>query len=199
MLRLILLPGLVLAVGALAFTHRRAEAAERRLATIAGEIATRDVNVHCQGAVAAAVDVSSEAGSVMFDTQGRPSDTAELKRGICSALRQFERDRRKPAFACLARDDRCPNEVIRSAWAVQTLSHEAWHLAGELDEARTQCFGLQTTAYVAVRLGAEREEAQALATYLYRHVYPVMPANYRSAECRDGGTLDLRPETPVFP
>jgi hypothetical protein len=163
-LRLILVVGLVLALGALALTHRRAEAAERRLAAIASVIANRDVNVHCQGAVAAALDVSSEAGSVMFDADGRPADTAELKRGVCSALRRFERDRQKPAFACLARDERCPDEVIRSAWAVQTLSHEAWHLAGEVDEARTECFGLQTTAYVAVQLGAERHEAQALAS-----------------------------------
>lgn len=199
MLRLILVLGLVLAFGALALTHRRAEAAERRLATIASEIANRDVNVHCQGAVAAALDVSSEAGSVMFDADGRPADTAELKRSVCSALRRFERDRQQPEFACLARDDRCPDNVIRSAWAVQTLSHEAWHLAGEIDEGRTQCFGLQTTAYVAVRLGAEREEAQALASYLYRHIYPRMPDSYQSGECRDGGKLDLRPEITVFP
>lgn len=199
MLRLILLLGLVLSVSVLALTHRRAEAAERRLAVIASEIANRDVKVHCQGAVAAALDVSSEAGSVMFDADGRPADTAELKRGVCSALRRFERDRQKPEFDCLAGDKRCPDDVIRSAWAVQTLSHEAWHLAGELDEARTQCFGLQTTAYVAVRLGAERAEAQALATYLFRHVYPRMPDAYRSGHCRNGGALDLRPETAVFP
>lgn len=199
MARLALLTTLALLVGWLALNHRRAEASEGRLGAIASEIAKRPVWVHCQGAVGAALDVSGEAGSVQFDAEGRPASTAELKRGVCSALRRLPRERNAPEFDCLERDLTCPRDVIRSAWAVQTLAHEAWHLAGIRDEARTECYGLQTTAYVAERLGADFAQAQTLARYLYRYIYPRMPAGYVSGDCRDGGALDLRPETTDFP
>jgi hypothetical protein len=197
--RLVLVGILALLLCFLALRHQRAEAAERRLAAIASEIAQREVHVHCQGSVAAMFDISAEAGSVEFDAQGRPADTTKLKRSTCSALMRFERERKKAEFACLLRRTSCPNSVIRSAWSVQALAHEAWHLAGELDEARTECFGLQSTAYVAERLGADPTQAQALAAYLYERIYPRLPADYRSGHCRDGGALDLRPETAVWP
>ena len=199
MAKLALIVMLALFVGWLTLNHRRAEAAEHELGAIASEIAGRPARVHCQGAVGAVFDVSAEAGSVQFDAYGRPDDTTELKRGVCKALRRFERERTKPEFDCLRRVAACPPAVIRSAWAVQTLAHEAWHLAGIQAEARAQCFGMQTTAYVAERLGADGAQSQALAGYLYRHVYPRMPSDYRSSECRDGEALDLRPDTTVFP
>jgi hypothetical protein len=198
-LKLALVATLAFLLGFAALRHHRAEAAENRLAAIASEIAGRDVNVRCQGAVAAAFDIGAEAGSVRFDAAGRPSDTADLKRGTCSALARFPRERLRPEFACLPRGLACPDDVIRSAWSVQALAHEAWHLAGELDEARTQCFGLQSTAYVAERLGADPTQAQALAAYVYVRLYPRMPADYLSGHCRDGGALDLHPETSVWP
>jgi hypothetical protein len=199
MVKLALVATLVALACFLAFKHRRAEAAEHRLAAIASEIAHRPVHVDCQGAFAAALDVTAEAGSVEFDADGRPADTTKLKRSTCRALERFGRERRNPEFACLTRGVACPDDVIRSAWSVQALAHEAWHLGGEINEARTQCFGLQTTAYVAQRLGADRAQAQAVATYLYERIYPRMPAHYQSGDCRDGGALDLRPETAVWP
>jgi hypothetical protein len=42
------------------------------------------------------------------------------------------------------------SELIRSA---VTLAHEAYHVGGELNEKRAQCFGLQGAAHVAQRLG----------------------------------------------
>jgi hypothetical protein len=199
MIKLAVVATLVAVACLLGFKHHRAEAAEHQLEAIASAIARRSVHVDCQGAFAAAFDVSAEAGSVEFDADGRPSDTTELKRGTCAALARFDRDRTRPEFACLAQRATCPDHVILSAWSVQTLAHESWHLAGELDEARTQCFGLQTTAYVAHRLGADRVQAQALAAYVYERIYPRMPAEYRSDHCRDGGALDLRPQTTVWP
>ncbi|MGH2996091.1 MAG: hypothetical protein ACRDN6_04410 [Gaiellaceae bacterium] len=197
--RIALVAALALALGLLAWQHRRAEAAEGRLAAIASEVAGRDVGVSCQGRMGAVLDVSAEAGAVEFDADGRPADSTELKRGICTALERFPHERLRPEFRCLERDERCPQHVVASAWAVQTLAHESWHLRGERDEARTECFGLQTTAYVAGRLGAHAFQAQALALYLYKHVYPGMPQHYRSVECRDGGSLDLRPDSAVWP
>ena len=199
MFKLALIATLAFLLGFVALRHHRAEAAENRLAAIASEIAGRDVKVRCQGALAAAFDIGAEAGSVRFDAAGRPSDTAELKRGTCAALARFPREHLRPEFACLARALPCPDAVVLSVWSVQALAHEAWHLAGELDEARTQCFGLQSTARVAGRLGADRTRAQALAAYVYARLYPLMPAAYQSSHCHDGGALDLRPETSVWP
>jgi hypothetical protein len=198
-MKLALVALLALLLGFLAVRHQRAEAAERRLATIAAEIAGREVRVECQGAVAALFDVTSEAGSVQFDAHGRPTDTARLKRRTCSDLARFARDPDSAELACLWQRALCPEDVIRTAWSVQALAHEAWHLAGELNEARTQCFGMQSTAEVAERLGAEPAHARALAAYLYAHVYPRLPSDYRTGHCRDGGPLDLRPESAVWP
>jgi len=197
--RVLLLVLLASVAGVLLFTRHRAEAAEARLATAASELAGRPVRVHCQGVVGAALDVSSEAGSVRFDPAGRPSDTTELKRGVCTSLLRFRADVGQAAFACVVGGVPCPREVTRTVWAVHTLAHEAWHLAGERDEAATECLALQTTAQAAFLLGATPVEAQALARYVFLHLYPSLPAEYVSPECRDGGPLDLHPETRLFP
>ena len=196
----LLLTILLLAVGALlALSYQRGEAAEDELAAIAGEIAGRAVQVECQGLVGAAIDVSSEAGAVEFDAHGQPSDTAELKRGVCSSLRRFGRDVRRPEFACIRRGVPCPVDLMRSAWSVHTLAHEAWHLAGVTSEAVTECRALQTTAWTAEQLGATPTDAQLLAHYVAVHMYQSLPADYRSPHCRNGGALDLRPGTSLWP
>lgn len=199
MIRLLLL--VVLAAGACLFlvSRHNAQAAEARFADVAAEIARRDVRVHCQGVIGDALDVGAEAGSVQFDAGGRPSDTAELKRGVCASLRSFSADVADPDFDCVTHDRRCTKHVLRTMWAVHTLVHEAWHLAGEKNEAITECYALQTTAWAAERLGASPLGGQAIARYVTVHMYPDMPAHYRSPDCRDGGPLDLRPDSVVWP
>ena len=197
--RVLLLILLVVVGGLLALSYQRGEAAEDRLAVIAGELAGRKVHVSCQGFVGATIDVSSEAGAVEFDAHGRPSDTTELKRGVCTSLRRFEHDVGRAEFACVLRGIPCPKDLMRSVWAVHTLAHEAWHLAGVTSEAITECRALQTTAWTAVQLGATRREAHAVARYVALYMYPSLPADYQSPHCRDGGDLDLRPQTTIWP
>jgi hypothetical protein len=197
--RVLLLVLLASVAGLFLFNHRRAEAAESRLAVVASELAGRPVRVHCQGFVGAALDVSAEAGSVEFDAGGRPSDTAELKHGVCTSLAHFTRDLGRSAYTCVLRGTRCPHDVMRSVWAVHTLAHESFHLRGERDEAVTECLALQTTSGVAMRLGATPAEARAIADYVDRHLAPNLPAEYLSPACRDGGPLDLHPQTPAWP
>jgi hypothetical protein len=88
--------------------------------------------------------------------------------------------------------------VHRAALAVEALAHEAYHLAGVRDEAATQCYGLQAMRFVAGRLGLSAELAD---TYVRAAVarYPTLPEEYMSVQCREGGVLDLHPETGVFP
>jgi hypothetical protein len=51
----------------------------------------------------------------------------------------------------------------------------------------------------AARLGATPEQGQRLAAYQLDAGYELMPDRYRSGECRDGGTLDLRPRDTTWP
>jgi hypothetical protein len=191
---------LVAALAIYVFADRREAAAqEARLSAIASEIAGRPVEVRCQGRVSAAFDVSVESGSVRFDAGGRPADWTDLKRGICLSLRRFRSDYASDKFACLHDPLACDESVVRSVHALETLAHESWHLAGHVSEATTECYALQTIAFVAERLGAPRAQGEQLARAAFLGLYPRMPPEYHSAECRDGGALDLRPRSSVWP
>jgi hypothetical protein len=189
------------AVAAMGFylgPHRALETDEAELARIATVIAGRDVGISCPGTLASLTEVSAQDGSVVFSPEGKPADEAKLSGETCRTLRRFLHGS-VGGLDCLARPRRCPLEVREAAVAVNVLSHEAWHLAGVRDEAATQCYALQSNADTAVRLGAGREDAQAIARYILREVQPVLPADYRSSECYDGGPLDLRPGRSSWP
>ena len=49
----------------------------------------------------------------------------------------------------------------QTARAVAVLAHESWHLRGERDEGRTECFALQSGVDLARRLGATRRHGAA--------------------------------------
>jgi len=178
--------------------HRNLQADEAELAGIATVIAGRDVRISCPGTLATVTDVSTQDGSVFFSSEGRPADEAKLSGGTCTTLRKFLHGG-VAGLDCLARHGPCPVEVREAAIAVNVLSHEAWHLSGVRDEAVTQCYALQTNADTALRLGASRDDARAIASYVVREVQPRLPADYRSSDCFDGGPLDLRPERPSWP
>jgi hypothetical protein len=198
--KLALLVAVLLAlVGVAAVRHERGRRLEHRLAEVAGTIAGRRVAVHCQGLVGEAFDVSSEAGMVDFDAQGRPADRTVLKRSVCRALARFPHDVGTSAFECMVRDLPCPRRIEEEAFSVHVLAHESWHLRGFQDEATAECLALQTTADVAGRLGADFLHGAAVARFALEHVYPRMPDDYRSADCHDGGRLDLRPSLTAWP
>lgn len=90
----------------------------------------------------------------------------------------------------------------RTAHALVVLAHEAWHLYGERDEGRTECFALQSAVGLGQRLGLTEETARRMmrqqlvenqlrARGSLEYLVP--------ATCRDGGELDLYPNTTAFP
>jgi len=160
---------------------------EHRLARVASEIAGRKVGVHCPGLLERLVDVSSNAGTVYFDDEGRPADFTDLDEETCSTLDRFAEGR-------TGIDDE--REVAR---ALHVLAHESSHLAGVRDEAVADCYGLQRTALAAEDLGADPAEAELLARIALADRAVTAPPDYRSAECRDGGALDLDPSTSAWP
>jgi hypothetical protein len=167
---------------------------QRTLAAVAAELAGRPVAVRCPGFLTSLVRVRTEAGSVKFDGAGRPANSTELAPETCSALRHIDR----VDFTCLERGD-CTYKEFDVAWAAHTLAHESFHLRGFEAEAVAECYALQNTAFVAERLGVDAETAQRLQRWVYTDGYPNEPEEYRSDECRDGGRLDLRPQSASFP
>lgn len=90
----------------------------------------------------------------------------------------------------------------RTGRAVAVLAHEAWHLRGERDEGRTECFGLQSGVALGVRLGLDEGEARRLMRQQLteNQLRGLETLEYRvGPECRDGGELDLDPTSDAFP
>jgi hypothetical protein len=179
--------------------HERKNVLEHSLGAVATQLAERPVHVHCQGLTGDLVDVTAEAGTVWFDANGRPSDTTKLKRPICNALRRFRSDAAGSHFDCVVANVQCDKRAFEDVLAVHTLAHEVWHLRGIRDEAITECHALQTTAQAALLLGADPRQADAAALYSITWFYPREPSEYRTADCYNGGPLDLRPADPHWP
>jgi hypothetical protein len=90
----------------------------------------------------------------------------------------------------------------RTGRAIAVLAHEAWHLRGEGDEGTTECYALQSGVELGRRLGLTASTAAQLmreqltenqSRGLSSVEYVVPPG------CRDGGPLDLNPDTTRFP
>jgi hypothetical protein len=85
--------------------------------------------------------------------------------------------------------------------SIETLAHEPMHVAGVRNEAAAECFALQLTTVVANRLGAEVAFSYEIGKdYLpyYAAEQQENPA-YWSADCHDGGPLDIWPDAEGWP
>jgi len=160
----------------------RAEAGDR-LSGEAARIAGHPVTIRCDdsgdfvGAVQHADGVAVVGGRLAYLTPERCHDLYRLA---------FKND---VTFSQTAR-------------AIAVLAHEAWHLRGVRDEGTTECYALQSGVGIGRRLGLSEGTArqmmrQQLAENALRGG---ANAEYRvSPECRNGGSLDLNPETSQFP
>jgi hypothetical protein len=86
------------------------------------------------------------------------------------------------------------------SWAVSLLSHESMHVSGIDLEAAAECYGVQRIPATARTLGIDETNARILARRYWSRWYLTQDdPEYRSPECRDGGRLDLHPESNVWP
>ena len=200
MLRYLLLIGAAAGIAAYFFVIRAdIGETEDTLGALASQIAGRPVSVKCQGVVADAIDVSAAEGTVRFDPNGEPGDTAELRRSVCQELAEFPDTLSDQRYRCLVSPDPCPRDIVKRVVAVHTLTHEAWHLRGVLDERLTECYALQTGEGVAKSLGANPSLSRAIAVYYATERYTKLSSTYRSSLCRDGGRYDLKQGTRRWP
>jgi hypothetical protein len=180
-LGLLLVPALLLS-----WWESEDHSADVAMSHAASALAGRPVHVTCQRLTGTFVDAGAELGYVQWGPDGKPVDETVLKYDTCKHLYDWlGSDKQDPSF----------DEVV----AVHVLAHESEHLAGEHDESVAECYSVQTTAETAELLGATREQARALARRYWREVYPYMPDGYRNDQCKDGGALDLQPDTTDWP
>ncbi len=159
--------------------------AEQRFTTEASRIAGRKVRVYCDDAYAF-TGVGSDAAGVAFI----PRALAFLEPTICRSLYRI-------AF------EGAIGPRSEAAFAVTVLAHEATHLRGVRNEAETECYALQEGVELGRRLGLDASTARDLmVAQRARDLSDASVArlDYRlPAECRNGGSLDLRPNDPRFP
>jgi hypothetical protein len=86
--------------------------------------------------------------------------------------------------------------------ALAVLAHEAWHLRGLAAEGTTECYALQSGVEIGRRLGLSADSARNLMRrqLVENELRGRASPEYRiPPECRDGGRLDLDPESAEFP
>jgi hypothetical protein len=197
-----LVAALVLLAGAgwwLADRHDRV-VNQGRLGAIASEIAGRQVRVKCPGPIGRMMAPGDTAAGVVYlDAEGRVPDETRLFTRTCAELDALAEGRRATELACAERSTSCGEDVQALAWAVDTVTHEAFHLRGYLDEGVTECYAVQTMTRTAERLGATPAQARNLAVLHWESGLPEMPSQYHAPGCGNGEALDLRPDDPVWP
>jgi hypothetical protein len=179
---------------------------EDALSAVAGQLAGKPVHVHCQGFFGQLIDVSSNSGEVQFDRYGRPEPKTDLTRSVCGLLHRFRTSSTHPEIDCLLSFDWsrwsydpdsagwCPQRAMATAEAINTLTHESMHMHGWADEGTAQCFAIQEDAWTTHELGGTLQEGRAVASLILA-LQPGMPTEYQPGGCRNGGRLDLHPET----
>jgi len=176
---------------------------EAFLSDVSADVAGRPVTLHCETASEwrATEDASKVEGHLLgYVFEG--GRAVHLAPSLCYALHRLRYLHPHPDLSCLersvdAKEPLCSpraSELIRSA---VTLAHEAYHVGGELNEKRAQCWGLQGAAHVAQRLGIAPSVSDQMAWYAWK--FSEAPKSYDSPECREGGKLDLDPDSPTFP
>ncbi len=180
-----------------AWQFARREQNENRLALVASEVALRDVDVSCPGFWTRLVEVTPNSGWVDFDEHGRPSDETSLSASTCSSLERVWRGE-QGSFACLLGGG-CDQKTLAAVSGIVTLAHESWHLRGITNEARTQCYAVQTTEAVARALGVGAADARAIAMRVALDDARSPEGEYHSSHCRPSGAYDLRPGTSAWP
>lgn len=153
-------------------------ALDTRLGHAASKLIGVHVQVNCQTLTGSALDIGRELGYVKWGPDGVPEHQTLIKHDQCNDLDAYlNSSKQQPSAA----------QIL----AVHVLTHESMHMSGITSEAIAECDAMQRDTAMAEDLGAGPAAAHALAVSYWRVVYPNMPDNYTSPDCRPGGALDL--------
>jgi hypothetical protein len=183
-------PLLVLGVAAALFywPTLRTDMAAARAGRVASGVVGEKVEYTCGSVLNIFFDRETDMalGYVRWGEDG-PEKRSKLRHEICSWLLEYLAD---------------PNDLRgekrqHKVFAVHALSHEARHMAGEMNESRADCQALQRNLLFARAFGATEDAARELAVAYWQEFYPHMPPGYNSTDCRPGGPLDEKlPSSP---
>jgi hypothetical protein len=73
------------------------------------------------------------------------------------------------------------------------------HVHGWSDDTHAECYGVQVIPEVAEWLGRTPAEGRYLADLYWLRLYSNDPPPYWSPDCRNGGPLDIRPHSDIWP
>lgn len=119
------------------------------------------------------------------------TDRIHLAPHICEPLDRFFGSRYAPNLN---------QESLDLAVALVTLAHEAEHLRSpDAPEADVECVAIQRVRDLVRDAGRGTGYENLMTGLAWDVGYPDVPEEYRTERCRDGGPLDLRPATTVFP
>jgi hypothetical protein len=188
-------PGEVRALPVIAGKTERSRI-EPRFGRIASRLAGKPIEVRCWSngdwARLMREEASYTHGKLGPDTLGFAGiggSRVNLGPTVCHGLVDLAYDDARPA------DD--AGQLMLAA-AIVTLSHEPQHSKGIADEFVAECSAIQLANTTAIRLGASAAYAASLVHAYWRHYGEELPA-YRSADCRKGGSLDLRRADSIWP
>ena len=169
---------------------------EPRFGGIASALAGKAVEVRCWSRAdwsqlmrEESTYTQGQLGSDTLAFAGIGGTRINLGPAVCTGLTELAYKRVRPT-------DEAGELFLASA--VVTLSHEPQHSKGIADEFVAECNAIQLANGTAIKLGATPAYAAALVRTYWRHYAEELPA-YRSAECRQGGKLDLRRAESIWP
>jgi hypothetical protein len=139
-------------------------------------------------------------GITLLPSHG-PADYFLIVPQNCNYLSWFRQDPARYDPGTCA-DEACMQEVARAAFALDTVSHESYHVLGYRKESQVECYGMQSIWFVATSLGASAAEGQRIASFYWKTTYAQRQTStptYWTAECRNGGKYDLRPKSNNWP
>lgn len=156
--------------------------------SIASQIAKRPVKVACT--------FPENPKGIIGETEPG-SDYIWMTDNMCGHLLHFQAIVRiRPDRTNLSEQDY--DDIL----AMQVLAHESFHALGIKNERQTDCYAMQRVEFVALKLGASLNFAQSIEGTLvsnYNFIRRPTDAYRLGVECRNGGSLDLDPNTLAWP
>lgn len=160
---------------------------EHRYTTATATLLDRpDAHVVCERLSGAMFNVWNRSGYVQYRQDGKKPSRADLTFDTCQDLRSWETH---------GKHANQRDQII----AVHVLTHEAMHVAGYYNEAQAECAAMQHDSAMAQVLGASKTDADALAAYYFKYVYPHLRDDYLSDGCRADGPMDATPGDGLWP
>jgi hypothetical protein len=191
---------------------------EQRLGEIATRLSGRDATVYCNAPAQwrrwrTTYGWRGDTVVLAFvpRTQSGLAGFMHVSPEVCAADNRFlasprRRGQKECAARAASRGRTTPRRRLCGGYrdlvdSIETIAHEAAHVAGIDDEGVAECAALQTTAFVAAGLGASGTFAREIGRDylpLYRALTAGAP-DYAADGCFDGGRYDLWPDRAGWP